>query len=69
MTAIGRMLDEAVAQNGYHEVTGPEAEDQDRGTLTTARFVVPAGGWELRVVAMRVPGADEAILWVQSAAD
>jgi len=66
---IQRMLDEAVAQNDFHEVSPVEVEEQDGVVVTTGHFVVPAGGWDLRIVAVRVPGEPDAMLWVQSAAD
>ncbi|HEX4901629.1 MAG TPA: hypothetical protein VFV42_02400 [Acidimicrobiales bacterium] len=66
---IQRMLDEAVAQNEYHEVSPVEVEEQDEVTVTKGRFVVPAGGWEFQVVAVRVLGEPDAMVWVQSAAD
>lgn len=69
VAVIRRMLDEAVAQNEYHEVSPPVVEEQERITVTTARFVVPAGGWDFQVVAVRTPDEREAVLWVQSAAD
>lgn len=66
---IQRMLDEAVAQNEYHEVGPIEVEEQGDLIVTKGRFVVPAGGWDLQIVAVRAPGEPDAVLWVQSAAD
>lgn len=66
---VAEMLAEAVTYSDFHDVQGPEVEEQDGWRVTTGSFVIPAGGWAFRVVAARGPDDAEAVLWVQSWAD
>lgn len=67
--AVGALLDEASALSQDGETTGPTTSTVDGVDVVTGSFVIPAGGWEFWVVAVRAPDDDAATVYVTSAAD
>lgn len=67
--AVAALLDEAMSLSEHGETSGPTESTVDGVEVVTGSFVIPAGGWSFRVVAVRAPEDDAATVYVTSAAD